>query len=323
MAAKDGQNDGARGGRGGGGGSESGASSSGSGSGSGSGSDETTRRKSNASRQFWIGLARGFGGAVLFSLPMYYTMENWWLGFYLSRTRLVIFLLAMLPLFVALSNFLGMKPTEGWLDATLDAVTEYGVGLVAATGVLLLIAVLEVAMPPREIVGKIAILAVPGALGASLARSQLGASRRERDQKEREEERKARRSPYRAQMLFMGAGAFYVGLTVAPTEEMILIAYKMSSWHAAGLAAVSLMVMHAFVYALRFKGTDPVRAGLPWWNPFLRFTVPGYLVALLASAWLLWTFDRFESVTPHWVLMESVVLGFPAAIGAAAARIIF
>jgi uncharacterized membrane protein len=55
---------------------------------------------------------------------------------------------------------------------------------------------------------------------------------------------------------------------------------------------------------------------------FLRFTVVGYALALLVSAYVLWTFGRYDSGAFGVHVMEAIVLGFPAALGAAAARLI-
>ena len=120
----------------------------------------------------------------------------------------------------------------------------------------------------------------------------------------------------------VAAGAFYLASTVASTQEMILIPFKMTMWHAAGLMAFSLGIMHAFLYTMKFKGAPQEPKGTPWWSIFLRYTVPGYLVALLVCAYVLWTFDRFESYTPHWMAMYTIALGFPGAVGGAAGRLV-
>ncbi|MBA3444346.1 MAG: DUF2391 family protein [Gemmatimonadales bacterium] len=56
-----------------------------------------------ANRRFALGLVRAFGEAILFSFPMLMTMEMWWLGFYMSPTRLALFILLDIPLLVGLS----------------------------------------------------------------------------------------------------------------------------------------------------------------------------------------------------------------------------
>lgn len=120
----------------------------------------------------------------------------------------------------------------------------------------------------------------------------------------------------------MVAGALFLAFNVAPTEEMILIAFKMTPWHAIGLAVFSMLLLHAFVYAVDFKGEEDIPPGTPWWSIVLRFTVVGYAIALLISGYILWTFGRYEGHAPSMYLMQAIVLGFPASLGAAAARLI-
>ncbi|HEX2187383.1 MAG TPA: TIGR02587 family membrane protein [Longimicrobiaceae bacterium] len=266
-------------------------------------------------REFAIGLARAFGGAIFFSLPLLMTMEMWWLGFYMDRLHLAVFMVFMIPLLVALDHYSGFRETSTWGEDAVDAMVAYGVGFVASVVVLALFAVITPAMPFREVLGKVALQAVPASFGAVLAASQLGGGGG------REEERKERVG-YGGELLFMLAGAVFLAFNVAPTEEMVLIAYMMTPWHALALALVSLVMMHAFVYAVEFRGSHSARDGTPGWSVFLRFTVVGYAIALLVSAYVLWTFGRYDDNAVARMTMEAVVLGFPAGLGAAAARLI-
>jgi len=83
-----------------------------------------------------------------------------------------------------------------------------------------------------------------------------------------------------------------------------------------------MAAMHAFVYALAFRGTHPIPGGASGLSIFLRFTVTGYALVLLLCAWMLWSFGRFDGLAVLHVVKSVVVLAFPAAIGAAAARLI-
>jgi putative integral membrane protein (TIGR02587 family) len=80
--------------------------------------------------------------------------------------------------------------------------------------------------------------------------------------------------------------------------------------------------MHAFVYALEFQGTASIPPGTPFWSVLLRYTIVGYAVAVLMSLYILWTFGRTEGLAFHQSISILVVLGLPAAVGAAAARLI-
>jgi putative integral membrane protein (TIGR02587 family) len=96
----------------------------------------------------------------------------------------------------------------------------------------------------------------------------------------------------------------------------------MSEWHALGLMLLSLALMHGFVFALGFAGGSEVSADEPWWSAFVRLTLPGYVVALAISLYVLWLFGRTDGLDADAVAMATVVLAFPSAIGAAAARLI-
>ena len=120
----------------------------------------------------------------------------------------------------------------------------------------------------------------------------------------------------------MAAGALFLAFNVAPTEEMILISYLMDPERVLLMIALSLGVMHAFVYALEFTGQEIIAPGTPFWSEFLRFTVVGYAIALLISAYVLWTFGRLDGTGWEERISGILVLAFPATVGAAAARLI-
>jgi putative integral membrane protein (TIGR02587 family) len=274
-----------------------------------------TAAERESDRRFFVGLARAFAGAVLFSLPLLMTMEMWWLGFSLDGGKLVVFMLVMVPVLVALDYFSGFDETSGWREAVGDGMVAYGVGVVASFVILFLFGIVDVGQPVREVVGKVAIQSVPASFGAVLANSQLAGGRGSAF------ERRRQRAGYGAQLFIMTAGAGFLAFNVAPTEEMILIAFFMTPWHRLLLVVASLLMMHAFVFASVFRGAAP-RHRTSGWGLFLRYTVVGYVVALIVSAYVLWTFGRMEDSEYASYLMMTIVLGFPAALGAAAARLI-
>jgi uncharacterized membrane protein len=54
----------------------------------------------------------------------------------------------------------------------------------------------------------------------------------------------------------------------------------------------------------------------------MRFTIVGYALVLLLSLYILWTFGRLDGAAVSEAMMSILVLGFPAALGASAARLI-
>lgn len=265
---------------------------------------ELTREESYAR-----GLARAAAGAVLFGLPLMMTMEMWQFGFHMDRLKLALFLVVIALAVFGLARFAGFRDDTDFADDLLDAFAALAVGFVVSAVMLALFGLLTPATGVREAVGMVAVQAAPASFGAVLANKQLrGGGGAEKED----------RAGYLGQLFLMAAGALFFAFNVAPTEEMILIGFKMSAWHALTLVAVSLAGLHALVFAVGFAGQEdhdrPVLA-------FLHFTLPGYGIALLVSLYCLWTFGRLDAPLSDAV-RSIVVLGFPAALGAAVARLV-
>ena len=273
-----------------------------------------------ANREHARGLTRAIAGAIIFSLPLLMTMEMWWLGFYVDRLKLLQFILVNFLVLVGLARVSGFEPTVSWTDDVLDALSAYAVGVLASAATLTLFGILTLEMPPNELVGKIAIQAVPASFGAMLAGKQLGGSGGS-DPAERPEKERARNS-YTGQLFLMMAGALFLGFNVAPTEEMVLISYRMTGWHGIALVLVSIALLHAFVYTVGFKGAETPGPDSGFSSAFMRFSIVGYGIAILVSLYVLWTFGRTDGVSSPQIASMVAVLGFPSAIGAAIARLV-
>ncbi len=266
------------------------------------------------SAQYGQGLARAAGGALLFAFPLLMTMEMWQLGFSMERSRLLVFLLLSLPFLLGLSYYVGFEPTFRLKDEVLDALAGFAVGFLVVAFVLWLFNVLKSQAALDESMGKVALAAVPAAMGALLAGKQLGGG----DRATREE----RNAGYFGHLFIMLAGALFLAFNVAPTEEMSLIAFKMTPLHALGLVAASIAVLHLFVFRLGFPGQDMRRGARHPAHVFFAYSLVGYALALLVSAYALWTFGRFDGAALDQQAMQTVVLAFPAALGAATARLV-
>ena len=82
---------------------------------------------------------------------------------------------------------------------------------------------------------------------------------------------------YAGELFMMAVGALFLCLNVAPTEEMILLSYKMTPWHAIAVIVASIVLMHGFVYALSFMGGHVVEEGTPGWHALVILTNSGLM----------------------------------------------
>lgn len=175
--------------------------------------------------------------------------------------------------------------------------------------------IISTGMPAGEILGKIAVQTVPASIGAIVARGQLGSQDTGTGARQKQ-------AGYPGQLFIMLAGAVFLTFNVAPTEEMVLIAFKMTPMHAIALILLSIFALHAFVYALDFTGAEEVPEGMGLYWLVVSRSIAGYGIAIIVSLYVLWTFGRTDEASLFQIAMMTSVLGFPAALGAAAARIV-
>ncbi len=287
--------------------------------------DETFAKNNqieHPNRHFLTGLARAFGGAILFSFPILMTMEMWQLGFYIDRFRLALFIIALIPLLFGLSYFDGFEKTNGFIEDAVDVFVAYTVGFVASASVLFVFGIVNFSMSADEAIGKISIQATVASIGALVAQSSLGGNGTDSESKDDEQSKTREPRSYYGEIVLMIIGAIFLSMSIAPTEEMILIAFKMTYWQIAALAIGSLLMMHAFVYAVKFRGQETRPEESSFVGFFLHFTVVGYAVVLLISLYLLWTFGRLDGMGISEIAQVVIVLSFPGALGAAASRLI-
>ncbi len=301
-------------------------------------------REAVGMREELVDLVRALSGAFLFAIPLLFTMEMWWLGTYISTWRMLALLAIAFLANLGLARAAGFKrkdPDSRNVDQALDALA---VGVVASLVVLLALNQLSLDEPLGSILGKIVIQVVPLSLGASVANVIFarGASRTGDEGEEgKEEDRRSgpdgdttetggevdqpkKESAWTATVRDVGAtatGAVFLGFSVAPTDEIPMLAGGLSTGHLLALVALTLAITYAIVFASGFDSERGAAAG-PFQSP-ANETALAYAVSLLISFGAILLFGHATLSDPlGLLLMETVVLGMPTAIGGAAGRLV-
>lgn len=263
---------------------------------------------------------RAISSAFLLGIPLLYTLEMWQIGAQGNMGKLLFFFILSLGINTILAHYCGFKQESTFHSSVAQAVEAVAIGIVASVILLLILNRIRPGEPWDSIVGKVIIQAGPLSLGASIANAIFTSWRsREWD----EEGAKSRTALY-VLMNDVAAtltGGLFIGLAIAPTDEVSLLAGEMSLRHQLSLIGFSLLITYIIVFAGEFA-QKPGQPRIPFQSPFTE-TVLAYVVSLFVALLALFLFHQIEwGDSLKEILSQMVVLGLPVAIGGAAGRLV-
>lgn len=269
------------------------------------------------------GLQRGLTGGFLVGIPLIYTMETWWIGQSISMPRALLFVALAYLINLAFVAFAGFRRQEAGARRPFgDALVATAVAMVATAITLMLLNQLNTSHPLDVVVGRIAVDALPVSLGVSIANHVL-APRETRTSSEGDDgEAQRRLSPVMLDVGAAFAGALFLSLNIAPTEEVPMLATEVPTLMIPAIILFSLLVSYAIVFAAGFGGQESRLETPGAFQHPLTETVLAYVVSLATCTLTLWLYGQIGFDTDLYVIYAQVILlGLPATIGAAAGRL--
>lgn len=258
--------------------------------------------------------SRGIIGGLLFSLPLLYTMEVWWTGFIASPLKLAGFVLFTFLLLLGYNKHAGVRKDISTADLFRESMEEIGLSFVVTFLFLLLINKVGFTMSFREIAGKVIVEAMIVAIGISVGTAQLGEDDRVGNGKKKDE-------GSTIQMLVLAlCGGVLVSSSVAPTDEILIIAIASTPIHLLLMVLLSLVLCALILGYIDFRNTSLEEK--PNLQHTLLLVVMSYFSALLVSFIMLWFFGRVTGNSAEIIIAKVIVLAVPAALGASAGRLI-
>lgn len=262
---------------------------------------------------------RGVTGALLVvGLTFHYTMETWWLGWTLPMTYLIGYVFIGLALIVFITRNVGFREEEqGPIEqpsALWRVVPDFAELLlqsfVASYAILLSLGVIDLTSSLNTVVRLGLIEVVPLGFGAALANRLFGSG----------DGQAAKEGQFPKNVAIFAVGSLFVASTIAPTQEVELIASHMGWPRHALLVALTLVLVYLILYELEFKGQQS-RLGRSWhYQVGTVFIV--YFVGASLSFLMLLGFGHFIDGTVALIYQDVVVLAFPASLGGAAAEVV-
>ncbi|NJM75821.1 MAG: TIGR02587 family membrane protein [Acaryochloridaceae cyanobacterium RU_4_10] len=273
-------------------------------------------------------LIRGISGGFLFGVPLLYTMEVWWIGSSLEPPRLLIAIAITSTIIFLINQTTGFRSASNIRirDTLMDTVEALALGLFCTTCILVLFQEINLETPLGEALGKLIYESVPFAIGVALSNQLL---RDEPDEKPHQPNARANQSHPKKELngtiADIGAtliGGIIVAFSVAPTDEVPMLAASTSGPWLLALIAVSLLISYAIVFAANFSNQTKRQRQQGIFQHPVSETIASYLVSLVAAALMLWFFDKLSASDPWstW-LRYAIILGLPTTVGGAAGRL--
>lgn len=282
-------------------------------------------------------LVRGICGAFLFGAPLLYTMEVWWVGSSASPPWLLLALLLTLFTVYLINRTEGFRKIHSHREgeAIANAIEAVAIGLICAAVTLIVLRQITAQTNLSGAIGQIIFESVPFSLGVALANQFLGNSADAEPESSQPgssqgEDADAPEHFFEDDDLNetiadTGAtlvGAMVIAISIAPTDEVIvLVAAVEDSWLIL-IVMVSLLLSYCIVFQANFTQQGQRRLHQGWFQKPLSETLFAYLVSLVAAALMLVFFKQIDLNTP-WDLAfrEILILGLPATLGGAAGRL--
>ena len=276
-------------------------------------------------------ILRGVAGAFLFGVPLLYTMEVWWIGSHIGPARMLVGLALTYLALIAINRTTGFRQQRGtsfWRSLS-DSAEVLAIGLVVAALSLLLIRRLSSDMALDTALGLIALESIPFSIGVGIAGGLLGRAGDDDDedaaQAATKDGEQSSESLWRETLADAGAtalGAIIVAFSIAPTDEVPMIASALAPFELLVMVTASLIISYIIVFQAEFGNQNSRQNHRGLFQSPLSETVASYLIALVMSLIMLVFFKHLPIDAPfsQW-LTYAITLGLPATIGGAAGRL--
>jgi len=274
-------------------------------------------------------IVSGASGGFLFGTPLLYTMEVWFIGSHVQPAILLAILTVTFVVVLSINRLEGFRPQESEtiVGAIAETIETLAIGIVCATLMLIILQRIDLQTSLTEMLGKIIFEGVPFSLGVAFSRSLLSGDA-EVDLDEGDSTAGQQNSHNVVWKDTLGdlvatlIGALFIAFSIAPTDEIKVLAASASPFWLLIIMAASLIISYGIVFASEITNYQQRLKQPGIFQSPSSETIMSYLVSLLTGMLMLWFFQKLTIEDPWSVwLRYSIVLGLPASIGGAAGRL--
>lgn len=272
---------------------------------------------------------RALAGGLLFSAASLYTMEIWWQGYTVPPTVVLVRFLGSLVLLISYVHVAGILDSDTFRAEVAEALEALALGFAVTVVMLKLAGQLPPGISWAEGMQRVVMSGTVTAIGVAVGTKQLGqGSDDDSDDDDSGDDSSndttgTDESPgnWRRELAMTVLGAFLLGTSVAPTEEILLIGVESPGWAPLATAILSFGIALGIVSYIAFRGASDADESRFAGGP-LGDAVVTYAVALLASGAMLWSSGQFGGLGTIAIIDLTIYLGLPCALGASAGRLL-
>jgi putative integral membrane protein (TIGR02587 family) len=194
--------------------------------------------------------------------------------------------------------------------------------------VLIILQRIDEQTPLLEMLGKVVFEGVPCSVGVAFSRSilsgetQINLNQSDDASSESSQNNQSIGQATLADSLAAFIGALFVAFSIAPTDEVKVLAASASPVWLLIIMTTSLLVSYGIVFAAEFTNYDQRRQQKGLFQSPETETMISYVIALAVGILMLWFFQKLTGSDPWFVwLRYGIILSLPASIGGAAGRL--
>jgi putative integral membrane protein (TIGR02587 family) len=272
----------------------------------------------------------GASGGFLFGIPLLYTMEVWFIGSDIEPPILLSSLAVTFTIVLLLNQIEGFRPQENVniLENIAETIETLAIGMTCAALMLIVLQEINGQTSLSEALGKIVFEGIPFSVGVAFSRSLL--SRGAETDSDNNNQSVSQSSKQQAivwkhtvsDLVAAMIGSLFVSFSIAPTDEIDMLAASASSGWLLIIMLVSLLISYGIVFASKITNYQNRLTQSGIFQSPKSETIISYLISLLTGILIMWFFHKLTFSDPWFMwLRHGIVLGLPACIGGAAGRL--
>lgn len=287
------------------------------------------KRSNNSWQEEIQEIISGASGGFLFGIPLLYTMEVWFIGSDIEPPILLSSLAVTFTIVLMLNQIEGFRPQKNLtiLENIAETIETLAIGITCAALMLIVLQEINGQTSLSEALGKIVFEGIPFSVGVAFSRSLLsrGAETDSDNNNQSVQSNKQQAIVWKdtvADLFAAMIGALFVSFSIAPTDEIDMLAASASSGWLLIMMLASLLISYGIVFASKITNYQNRRKQSGIFQSPKSETIISYLISLLTGILIMWFFHKLTFSDPWFMwLRHGIVLGLPACIGGAAGRL--